>query len=394
MTSCQSDILPATVSSQEGIVMSNWGKVIFNEARNHYAVVGTWKGQRLYFSQYQSILGPVRCTSEAIAERLRLAINTDIEKGIFNPSRYKITRPLHLNQFAKNWLIDIESELSAATLHDYKNSLNRHILPVLKDTFLPDIGYTELKKLMRSINRSPKGKKNVMGCLHRLMVDAKKAGHISHMPDWPSFRGSNEIVLPPITYISLADQLKIIQAIPLPHRSIFLFMMATGCRPSEARAFRREDIFSDHIIFAVAFGRNDELKSVKQKKVQPFPLTEEIKEILEGVQKTAISQYVFINPDTDKPYTKNINRIWNRGCDEAGIKRIGLYPATRHSFACHMLNGGVDKGLVSRLLRHSDPRMIDRYAEYELMPLQKAIDGIRRLQCLHSVCSDFKEKST
>jgi len=44
-----------------------------------------------------------------------------------------------------------------------------------------------------------------------------------------------------------------------------------------------------------------------------------------------------------------------------------------------MLNGGIEEGRVSKLLRHSDPKMIDRYADYEMETLKKSVDNIRRV---------------
>jgi hypothetical protein len=37
------------------------------------------------------------------------------------------------------------------------------------------------------------------------------------------------------------------------------------------------------------------------------------------------------------------------------------------------------KGMVSKLLRHSDPRMIDRYGDYEIETLRKSADNVRNL---------------
>jgi hypothetical protein len=41
----------------------------------------------------------------------------------------------------------------------------------------------------------------------------------------------------------------------MKHRPIFNFILSTGCRTSEAGAFRRKDIRKDPILFAVTFGR-------------------------------------------------------------------------------------------------------------------------------------------
>ena len=172
--------------------------------------------------------------------------------------------------------------------------------------------------------------------------------------------------------------MRIIEKIPVKHRPIFLFMMATGCRPSEARAFRKADIYERHILFAVTFGRKGELKEVKAKKVEPWPITDEVKEIL-AITPPNLSPLVFPNPTTGNPYSKNINKTWNRACAQAGVKKIDLYKATRHSFACQMLNAGVEKAIVSRLLRHSTVSQIERYGKYEMAPLVEAANKVQRL---------------
>lgn len=371
------NITPTVNSIQGGVYM--WGKIGFNKQRGLYYVSGKWQGKRQYFSQCPTRNGLIPCETRRLAERLQESISIDIENGQFSPEKYKASKPLRLENYIEKWLALKKPELSEATDYDYSNSLNRHVKPVLGDKYLPDINYDDLKELLHSIQRKPKGKKNVMDALQQLMKDAKRSGYIDQVPEFPKLKGKNKVVHPPIRYISPADQMRIIEKIPQKHRPIFLFMMATGCRPAEARALRKSDIRGDgKIWFEVAFGRREELKTVKQAKIEYFPITEEIEQIFDQQPKN-LTQWMFPNPTTGKPYTKNINRIWNKACDDAGIKRINLYNATRHSFACQLLNNGTDKGLVSRLLRHSDPRMIERYAEYEEDPLRAAVEKVRRV---------------
>ena len=51
----------------------------------------------------------------------------------------------------------------------------------------------------------------------------------------------------------------------------------------------------------------------------------------------------------------------------------------RHSFAMNVLKE-LDKGMVSHLLRHQDPRMIDHYAEYQTDPLKVALDKVQGIR--------------
>ncbi len=83
---------------------------------------------------------------------------------------------------------------------------------------------------------------------------------------------------------------------------------------------------------------------------------------------------------TGQPHTKNINRIWNTACDDAGVVRVPLNNACRHSWGCQMLNAGIDKAVVQRLLGHSDPRMTDRYAEHSMNALKIRLDNVIKMQ--------------
>lgn len=356
-----------------------WGKIVYNSQRNLYGVRGMWQGKRYYFSQCPTRNGLVPCETKRLAERLQESISIDVENGHFAPEKYKPQKPLHLASYINRWLEIKKPELTAATHYDYTNSLHRHVKPHLGDKYLPDINYDDLRELLQKIERGPKGKKNVMDALRQLLKDAHRSGHIPQVPEMPKMKGKNRVVAPPVRYISYADQMRIVDAMPQKHRPIFMFMMATGCRPSEARALRKSDIRGDgKIWFEVSFGRGEELKPVKQTKASAVPVSEEVRQILDSMPAN-LSHWVFPNPSTGKPYSKNINKIWNAACDAAGVKRINLYNATRHSFACQLLNDGTDKGIVSRLLRHSDYRMIERYAEYEMDPLKAAMDKVRRV---------------
>jgi integrase len=126
------------------------------------------------------------------------------------------------------------------------------------------------------------------------------------VPKFPGFKGNEAIVPPRIDWISDSDQWKIIDHIPHEDRYIFKFMKLTGCRPSEARALRWADIKSDHIIFEKTFGRKNELKEVKQKRLDTFPMIEALKELIAEIPKKDFT-FVFINPRTGRPYNRHLN---------------------------------------------------------------------------------------
>lgn len=356
--------------------MELWGHITYNKAYKHFYVRGWWNGKRRYFSQIPTQSGSlITCRDKDLAQLLQQDISREMQNGTFNPARYKKSRPLHLETYSQTWLKLKKPELSEATWSDYESSLRLHILPEIGKKYIPDINMDDLKGLLNDIKRVPKGKKNVMGCLHALLNDAHDSGHILQVPKFPKFKGKNEIVAPEINYINPEQQDEILNHIPMADRYIFQFMVITGCRPSEARAFRKKDIRQDTIIFAKTFGKRGELKEVKGKKVLDWPLTESLKDLFDSMPGN-LTHWVFPNHRTGKPYSKNINKIWNKACQIAGIA-ISLNNGTRHSFATRMLNSNMPEGEVSRLLRHSDPRMIKRYGEYQTGTLKNNVERVQ-----------------
>ena len=310
------------------------------------------------------------CPTRESAEALKLILNDEINRDPhgWTPARHKRSSPLHLKEYSDTWLKTLD--VSAATLHDYLNSLNNHILPKLGKEYLSDITTDKLAVFQKGIKRAPKGKKNVMDCLRMILRSARKSGFIPRVPDFPKLK----VEKPKIRYIKPDDQWRIIGAISPEHRFIFTFIILTGCRPSEARAFRKVDIKDDHIVFAKTFGRGEELKRVKGFNEAPFPLYGALKELLDSVPGN-LTPFVFVHPTTGQPYTKNINKIWNKACKAAGVKNVRL-GINRHSFGCNALNSGVDKSVVQKLLRHTDSKMTDRYAEYSTEVLKITLDNV------------------
>ena len=88
---------------------------------------------------------------------------------------------------------------------------------------------------------------------------------------------------------------------------------------------------------------------------------------------------VLVGTSADPPCTLRSMPGSNKGCKDAGVLRVPLYQATRHSFVCQMLNSGIDKSMVQRLLRHTDPKITDRYAEYSTNALRVKLDNVFRI---------------
>ena len=364
--------------------MSNWGSVVFNAQRNCYAVRGVWQGKRHYFSHYHSDLGPRTCETEDEAKILQMVISSEIANSTFNPLRYQKQKPLHIKKYAPRWLAEIEPNISYSTLKAYRAGV-KYIIDGLGDIFLPDLNHSHIRKWLNSIDLNIKTKKNYHGVLATMLKDAKRSGLISQVPEMVIFIGGNAIPRKKPEWIPPDAQQSILQQIPQGDRYIFEFLMITGVRPSEGRALQKCDLYQDRGYIAIRHTfapvkGGEALKEVKQKVERNIPYYAGLKELIKRMPAN-LSPFVFVNPRTGKPYTKNINRdIWNPACREAGI-RISLNAACRHSFGSRLAMQGVGMETIRDLLGHSDTNVTRKfYANPSLDAMKKIVDNVEGIR--------------
>ena len=319
------------------------------------------------------------CKSEDWARALKDIINSQITQGIFRPERFRRRKPLHMKAFAREWLKN-QSQLMEATRSSYTTIIENHVIPHLGHFFLDDI--TEgilgdyIKKDLAGL--SPKTKVNVIGLVMEILRDAKAKKHISILPEKPRMTAKNKVIDPEIVWIEPDVQNKILDAMLEMHRGIYMFMMLSGVRPSEARALQWSDIkwSRKEILIANTVDIKGNIVPVKGKKILPIPMTESLTYLLENTPKN-LSPYVFPNPRTGRVYRRDaMDKIWRKACKKGIGHVVKLYHATRHSYASQLVNAGMDISAVQRLLRHTDARTTRRYYEYKTEPLRVKLDQV------------------
>ena len=83
-----------------------------------------------------------------------------------------------------------------------------------------------------------------------------------------------------------------------------------------------------------------------------------------------IMQWLFVNPQTHKPY-RCIFHKWNRIRNELGLQNMRIHDL-RHSFASTLVNNGATLYEVQKLLGHSRSATTERYAHLANHRLQRA----------------------
>ena len=117
----------------------------------------------------------------------------------------------------------------------------------------------------------------------------------------------------------------------------------------------------------------------KSKKSRFIPMSYVLQCQLFDLKKTSTSEYVFVNPQTGKPFN-NIRRSFLRAVKEAGLKDMSIH-SLRHAFASNLVRTGVSLYVVQRLLGHSSLKMTQRYAHIQDDHLETAIEGINLNLC-------------
>ena len=372
-----------------GVWFMKFGKVRsrVRSGREEWWVEVSWEGKRYTFSSipiyYPNHIEWYPCESKDRAEFLKTIIQDRIKDGKFNPWEFRKHSPMRFRQYAEEWLKGKKPNIGNSTFKTYRYAIDTWLVPKLGEMYLPNITKTVLRDLQNKIDREPKTKKNVMDTLSNMLRDACP-DYIQNVPQFPGFKGNESIIPADIKVPALEDVFKIIGKIPDKDRHIFLFMVFTGCRPSEARAFRKEDIRGDHIMFVKTFDNYEQLAPVKGKKPLPFPMTQSLKNLLDEVPPN-LTPHVFVNPNTGKPYTHKFTAIWNQACKDAEFGYLKMYNCTRHAFATMMRIGGMDLADIKDLMRHADIKTTMRYDHSSVIRLAKKVDNVLHLPNKKSV---------
>jgi len=149
-------------------------------------------------------------------------------------------------------------------------------------------------------------------------------------------------------------------------KPILMMALHTGCRKSEILR-----LTWDCVDFTQKFITILNSKSGKSRQI---PMSEKLYDFLYNQPK--INKYVFINPETQKPYY-DLKKAFKGLCgkEEVNIKDLRFHDL-RHTAATRMVASGIDIRVVQDILGHSDIRMTQRYSHPVPERKLKAIEAL------------------
>ena len=362
------------------------GSIQQHSKYKYYYVAWSERGTLHTISRYKGFLcrdGEIAgMTGKAMAERLLSLMRADVENGTFRLEKWKGEAVSDIIPYLWKWLEEDGKTLSPATHKDYENSINNHLIPWFKKNpyQLHEIQYDVLCRLLNDINRTGKGKKNVIYCLRRCLVHAFKSNRIPTMPLFPEEKKYN-IVDPIIKWLPEERQIKVIKAIPIEHQPIFWWLKYHLRRPSEAAALHRIDYDKEQDAFIIrrTYSNRQLVQHTKTHKIHIIPCHSEFKKIMQRMPIRIDSQYFFVNPhgkNDGKYYSiETMYKIWRKACKQVG-EDINMYSGLKHSSCSQYINEkhySLDQ--VQMLTDHAQRASVKKYASVMLDEKRRLLEG-------------------
>jgi len=135
----------------------------------------------------------------------------------------------------------------------------------------------------------------------------------------------------------------------LKHRATLAMIYACGLRISEVINLKISDIDFNRRMVRIYQG--------KGRKDRYVVLAESILPLLENYFTTYQPRQYFIEGQKKGKYSpESIRNFLRKSCELAGIKKRVTPHTLRHSYATHLLEGGIDLRYIQELLGHNDPK--------------------------------------
>lgn len=159
---------------------------------------------------------------------------------------------------------------------------------------------------------------------------------------------NNEI----LRYLTIEEEKRLYSVLPPHIEPIITCALQTGLRRSNILNLRWEQIDFDFRVIEIEKQENKGHKQII------IPITEKLMNVFKtiGIKECG---YVFINPDTGKPYS-TIRKSWISALKRADIKNFRFHDL-RHTVGTRLIEKGVDIKTVQELFAHSSIVTTQRY---------------------------------
>lgn len=146
-------------------------------------------------------------------------------------------------------------------------------------------------------------------------------------------------------------------------KPVVLFALNTGCRRGEILGLKWTQVDMTHGFINLQKTKNGESRQL--------PINDTLRNVLDNLPKKQDMPYVFFDENSGEKIG-SVKRSFKTAVTRAGFSDF-VFHSLRHTFASHLVMGGVDLTTVSRLLGHKSLSMTLRYAHLAPNHLDSAV---------------------
>ena len=169
-------------------------------------------------------------------------------------------------------------------------------------------------------------------------------------------------------YLTIDEWNRLKSVMPKYLYNIVAVALLSGLRKSNVLQLRWEQI-NFELRFIEILKQNN-----KGKKVIRQPMSDGLYNLLQSLNPKQ-EGYLFVNPETDKPYT-DVRKVFNSCLEKANIQGV-IFHDLRRTFATWLMQEGVDIRTLQQLLMHSDISTTERYLATSHERNIKAVNKIK-----------------
>ncbi|MEK3917725.1 tyrosine-type recombinase/integrase [Paenibacillus sp. FSL H7-0331] len=180
----------------------------------------------------------------------------------------------------------------------------------------------------------------------------------------PYIRPKKEHKLPNV--LSLNEVMLILKAIHnLKHKAILYLTYSSGLRVSEVVRLRLQDFDQERKTLHIrqGKGRKDRLTLLSDTALEVF---------LRYYQQEKPEIWMFPGQNKEKHLTeRSVQKIFEQALVSSGVTKKVSVHSLRHSFATHLLEGGIDIRYIQELLGHRSTRTTERYTHVSIKDVRR-----------------------
>lgn len=315
-----------------------------------------------------------RLQAEAARKRAKelmglAAIGVD-QKSQIKAEKKAATVPELAERFLKSYCAH---HIKPSTRHDYKQAIDRFILPRLGHMKVRNLDRTVIAQFHESMASTPYQANRVLSTLSVMLSQAEVWGMrpetINPCTRVKRFREKKrERFLSSTEMTRLAQSLEE-EAIAAPMAAVaFRLLILTGCRMGEIQKlewrcvdFEREEIRLD-----------DSKTGQRTVYLSPQGIA-----LLRSIPRRADNPYV-IAGDLAGQHLTDLERPWRRVRSRAGLEDVRIHDL-RHTFAANAAASGLSLPMIGKLLGHTQAQTTARYAHLAADPVRKANADVARM---------------